>query len=200
MIITERDLQIVNYMKRVKYSTTKILADMFFNNGGKNYYIIAIKRLKKLVDNGYFNSIPANNKKVGRPMTLYYVDDVTLDKTNLNHALSIANLSYELTKNNAYIVDVEVEKYYSEKIRIDALYKVVYNKKKRLFIVEFDITKKFNVTKYEYFKKSGEWKNYFKVFPRIVSVSNKKSISNLINIININENLDNLELLLELIK
>lgn len=199
MIITDRDRKIIHYLDRFKYATTKNLADLFFIESGKNYYIIALKRLKKLVANNKIKCITVNNNKIGRPMTVYYLESI--NKSNARHALAIAEFTAALIKNNVDIVELSVEQYFTKKIRVDAVYKVIYNNKKRLFIVEFDITKKFNVTKYEYFKKSGEWKDYFKVFPRIVSVTNNKiSKSDIVNIININENLDNINILLELIR
>lgn len=201
MIITERDKQIIRYMKIVKYATTRNIAELFFNNGSKNYHIVTLKRMNKLVNNGYLESVPANVNEIGRPITLYYIDDNKVNKRNYRHALAVSNFSAKLKLNGVEIIELQTEIYLSNKIRVDAIYKVIYNGKKRLFLVEFDITKKFNVTKYEYFKKSGEWKDYFKVFPRIVSVTdNKVSYSDTVNIIHLDKNLDNFNTLLELIK
>ena len=196
MIITDRDRLVINYIEKVKYATTKNMAELFFNNGSKNYHIVALKRLGQLVSYGKIKSVSANIGKHGRPMTLYFIDG-KLDKSNYKHALALADLSANLVMNDIDILSIEHEVYLNKKIRVDAIYKVISNGKKRLFLVEFDITKKFNVTKYEYYNKSGEWKDSFKTFPRIVSISdNKFEGSKIINIIKINSNLDNINLLL----
>lgn len=200
MIVTDRDRSIINYIETVKFATTKNLAELFFNNGSKNYYIVALKRLKKLVSYGKIHCISANTSSIGRPMTLYYIDS-KIHKKNYNHALALANFSAELKKNEVDIISVEPEVYFSKKIRVDAVYKVVYNGKKRLFLAEFDITKKFNTTKYEYFNKTGEWKDYFKKFPRIVSISEKEpSKSRDVNILHVLPDYSNINILLENIK
>lgn len=197
MIITERDRNIINYIERVEYATTKNIAEIFFNNGSKNYYIVALRRLNKLVEYGKINSMSANIRKNGRPMTLYFIYKKPKNN-NLKHALALADLSAELSKNEVDIISIEREVYITEKIRCDAIYKVNYNDKKRLFVVEFDITKKFNTTKYEYLKKSNEWKDYFKKFPRIVSVSDDKPYdSREVKIIHLNSSLDNINILLK---
>lgn len=200
MIITDRDRKIINYIEKVRYATTKNIAELFFNNGSKNYYILAINRLKKLVSYGKIKSKPASINKHGRPMTIYFIDGY-IDKSNLKHALALANLSAELEKNDVNILSVEPEKYLSKKVRADAIYKVNYNGKNRLFVVEFDITKKFTITKYEYLYKSGEWKDCFKKFPRIVSISNEKpKKSDIVNVIYVKSNLEDIKNLLKGIK
>lgn len=200
MIITDRDRRIINYIEKVKYATTKNIAELFFNNGSKNYYILAINRLKKLVSYGKIKSKPASINKHGRPMTIYFLDG-DISKNNFKHALALANLSAELEKNDVNILSIEVEKYLGKKVRTDAVYKVRYNGKNRLFIVEFDITKAFTITKYEYLYKSEEWKDYFKKFPRIVSISDSKpKKSSMINVIYVKSNFEDFNNLLNGIK
>lgn len=200
MIITERDRLVINYIDKVKYATTKNIAELFFDNGSKNYYIVALKRLKKLVSYGKICCTSANVNSIGRPMTIYFIEG-DIHKSNYKHALALADFSAMLEKNGVDIVSVENEVYFSKKIRVDAVYKVIYNNKKRLFLAEFDITKKFNTTKYEYFNKSGEWKEYFKKFPRIVSVSEKEpSKSRDIKILHVLPDYSNINILLENMK
>ena len=200
MIITDRDRLIINYIDKVKYATTKNIAELFFNTGSKNYYINAINRLKKLVSYGKIKSKAITTNKHGRPMTIYFIEG-DIDKSNIKHALALANLSAALVVNNVDILSLQSEVYIGKKIRADAIYKVNYNGKNRLFVVEFDITKKFTITKYEYLYKTEEWREYFKKFPRIVSISdNKPKKSNIINVIYVDSNLNNIENLLNGIK
>lgn len=187
---------IINYIDKVHYATTKNIAELFFKGDSKNYYILAINRLKKLVQYGKINCMSANINNIGRPMTIYFMGK-PISKTKLKHALALADFSAELKKCGADIVSVEKEICYGEKIRADGLYKVIYNGNKRLFIVEFDITKKFNMTKYEYFYRTEEWKQYFKKFPRIVSVSDSGvPYSRDIKVLSLNSKLTNIEILL----
>ena len=200
MIITDRDRNIINYIDKVSYATTKNIAELFFNNGSKNYYIVALRRLNQLVSYGKLFSTSAYIGKSGRPITMFYIKNKP-DKKNMKHALSLANFSAELIKNDVDIISMEKEYYASKSVRADALYKVIYNNKKRLFLVEFDITKKFTITKYEYFYSSGEWKDNFKKFPRIVSISDEKSPEgSSLNIIRLNSNLNNINKLLQNLK
>lgn len=200
MIITDRDRNIINYIDKISYATTKNIAELFFNNGSKNYYIVALRRLNQLVSYGKLFSTSAYIGKSGRPITMFYTKNKP-NKKNMKHALSLANFSAELIKNDVDIISMEKEYYASKSVRADALYKVIYNNKKRLFLVEFDITKKFTITKYEYFYSSGEWKDNFKKFPRIVSISDEKSPEgSSLNIIRLNSNLNNINKLLQNLK
>lgn len=200
MIITDRDRRMINYVDKVGYATSKNLAELFFKNGSKNYYIVALNRLAQLVGEGRLNMIPARISNNGRPMNLYYLGKQPSNKS-LKHALALADFSAELTKNNVDILSLEREYYASKTVRADGLYKVIYNNKKRLFLVEFDITKKFTITKYEYLYSSGEWKDNFKKFPRIVSISDEKPPEgSRLNIIRLNSKLDNINKLLENLK
>lgn len=200
MIITDRDRKIINYIDKVGFATSKNLAELFFKNGSKNYYIVALNRLNQLMNEGRINMTPARISNNGRPMNLYYAGNKPSNKS-LKHALALADFSAELTKNDVDILSLEREYYASKSVRADGLYKVIYNNKKRLFLVEFDITKKFTITKYEYLYSSGEWKDNFKKFPRIVSISDEKSPEgSRLNIIRLNSNLDNINKLLENLK
>lgn len=200
MIIKDRDRKIINFIEANKVATSKNIAELFFNNGSKNYHIVALRRLGQLVSYGKIKSKPAHLNKHGRPMTIYFIDKPPKNK-NLKHAIAISNFTTELIKNGVEIVDVDTETYITESIRPDGIYKVIYNNKKRLFLVEFEITKEFNTFKYEYMLKKELWKDSFKKVPRIVCVSKKPPKESIdLDIIHLDPDLNNINILLSKLK
>ena len=97
-----------------------------------------------------------------------------------------------------YKLGVEVIKYrvpYKiSNIIADGLLVIRFNNEVKILFLEVELTKYFNLTKYQDLYYSRAWKEVFPVFPSIVVVSDKKvELDNKFNIIKIDTEFSNIQ-------
>lgn len=162
MIITERDKKIREFLLEVTVSDTKSLSILFFDGSLR----ACQSRLKKLVDIKYIKcfreGIPGQN--------IFYVNRKCI---NYKHKMAFAKLLAKLKQQN-----IEVIKYKCplkiDYIIADGFIAIKKENFVELYLVEIEITKKFNLNKYldlYYFKK---YKDKFPVMPNILVITNKQ--------------------------
>lgn len=106
--MTDRELLILDYLSKVRLSTTKQLQDVFFKG---LHHSVSYRILKGLIDAGlikrkYYRS---NNKNVH----VYYLDKAP-SKRNIDHDLLITEFYVELIRNQYEIISYEKNPMLSE--------------------------------------------------------------------------------------
>ena len=121
---------------------------------------------------------------------IYYVKH---KPTSYKHALKVTQFIGELHKLGVEIIKYKVP-YKISNIIADGLLVVKINNEVKIIFLEVELTKYFNLTKYQELYYSRAWKDVFPVFPNIVVVSDKKvDIDNKFNIIKINTDFSNIQ-------
>lgn len=166
IVLTNRDIEFLNDIYKVKILNTKRIAKLF---GSYNY---TTKRLKQLVNGGYI-------KVCGYLPNREHVYTITnkgcriIGKTNLSakrdvspHTLACADVYFYLKKELSYF---ETEVDFDKKFRSDILIKL-----DRYILVEVDLSNrrfKEKVKRWEQFYSSSSYKKYFDIFPPILITS-----------------------------
>ncbi|WP_122639874.1 replication-relaxation family protein [Romboutsia sp. Marseille-P6047] len=185
IIITDRDKEIIQFLKDFKVATTTTISDLYFNSSVRPCQ----RRLKYLSEHGYIRSYQENviTEKI------HYVRKKPI---NLKHALILSQFISKLKVNNINLLKYKVP-YKLENIIADAFIAINVNGQNKIYFVEVENRKKFDLDKYEKLYYSRKWKDVFPVFPDIIVVSNKHvSKHTNFNIINIKLDLNNLEKLI----
>lgn len=168
--LTERDNEIINFLSSVKVAYTSTINILFFNS-----LRACQNRLKKLVDNKYI--------KCFRPdifsQNIYYVGARC---NNWKHKIIFSNLLRKLKEMN-----IEVIKYVTpmkiSNVIADGFIAIKNDGGNKIYLVEVEITKYFNVKKYENLYYSREYKVKFPVMPSILVITDKNiDISSKLNI------------------
>lgn len=182
IILTERDKQIIQFLKDFKVATTTTIADLYFNSSLRPCQ----RRLKYLFEHGYIKS---------------YQETVITEKihyarkkpTNLKHALILSEFISKLKSNNIEVIKYKVP-YKIDNVIADTFIAIRVNNKNLIYFVEVENTKQFDLEKYEKLYYSRNWKEVFPIFPGIIVISDKPiKVNNKFNIISIKLNLSDLE-------
>lgn len=183
IIITDRDKEIIQFLKDFKVASTNTISDLFFNSSLRPCQ----RRLKYLCEHGYINSYQEN-------VITEKIHYVKRKPTNLQHALILSQFMAKLKINNIEIIKYKVP-YKFENIIADAFIAVRADNKNLIYFVEVENTKQFDLEKYEKLYYSRNWKEVFPIFPSIIVISNRKvNKNNLFNIIDIKLDLSNLNI------
>ena len=165
--MTQRDYEILSFIKEYKCADTETLQRLFFPSKAT-----AEKRLRKLCE--------ANKLNRYREDILHsYVYYKGQRPTNLKHSLALSQV-YSLFQKSFNVVKCRREwecKYYSKTLRPDLL--VVIKKYDRLYpiIIECELTKSYS-GKYDAFITSKYYQNYFPMQPIIIVISNRTPKAN----------------------
>lgn len=183
IILTERDKEIIQFLKDFKVATTTIIADLYFNSSIRPCQ----RRLKYLYEHGYIKSY----QETVITEKIHYVRK---KPTNLKHALILSEFISKLKLNNIEVIKYKVP-YKLDNVIADAFIAIRVNNKNLIYFVEVENTKQFDLEKYEKLYYSRNWKEVFPIFPGIIVISDRKVNKNSIfNIIDIKLDLSNIQI------
>lgn len=183
--LTDRDINLIEFLKENKVADTNTLSTIFFNSSLRSCQ----HRLKKLVDNG--------DIKAFRPdilsQNIYYVKK---KPTSFKHALKVTQFIAELHKLGIEILKIKTP-YKCGNMIADSLIICRINGDVKILWLEVELCKFFNISKYETMYYSRKWKEVLPTFGSIVVVTDKKvKTNNTFNIIKIKTDFSNMEDLL----
>lgn len=172
--LTDRDINLIEFLKENKVADTNTLSTIFFNSSLRSCQ----HRLKKLVDNG--------DIKAFRPdilsQNIYYVKK---KPTSFKHALKVTQFIAELHKLGIEILKIKTP-YKCGNMIADSLIICRINGDVKILWLEVELCKFFNISKYETMYYSRKWKEVLPTFGSIVVVTDKKvKTNNTFNIIKI---------------
>lgn len=183
IVITERDKEIIQFLKDFKVATTTTIADIYFNSSIRPCQ----RRLKHLSEHGYIKSYQEN-------IITEKIHYVRKKPVNLKHALILSEFISKLKINNIEILKYKVP-YKIDNVIADAFIAIKVNNQNYIYFVEVENTKKFDLDKYEKLYYSRTWKDIFPIFPGIIVISDRQvKNNNKFNIINIKLDLKDLKL------
>lgn len=182
IVLTDRDKEIIQFLKDFKVATTTTIAQIYFNCSLRPCQ----RRLKYLCEHGYIKSHQEN-------VITEKIHYVKRKPVNLKHALILSCFIAELKINNIEILKYKVP-YKLDNVIADAFLALRINNKNSIYFVEVENTKKFDIGKYEKLYYGRAWKDIFPIFPNIIVISNKKIDKNKkLNIIDIKLDLSDLK-------
>lgn len=183
--LTDRDVKIIDFLKNNKCADTMTLSNIFFNGSLRSCQ----HRLKKLVDNGDLKVFRENILS----SNIYYVKK---KPSSYKHALKVTQFIAELYKLGIEVLKIKTP-YAIGNMIADSLLVVRVNGDVKILWLEVELSKFFNLTKYEDLYYSRKWKEALPNFGSIVVVSGKKvKTNNKFNIIKIDTEFKNIEDLL----
>lgn len=163
--LTERDYQIIDFLKNVKVAYTNTINILFFNS-----LRACQSRLKKLVDGKYIRCFRPNKFS----QNIYYIG---IRCSNWKHKIIFSNLIGKLKE-----LDIEVIKYVTpikiSSIIADGFIAIKKNDINQIYLVEVELTKYFNVKKYEDLYYNRGYKEKFPVMPGILVITDKNIDTN----------------------
>lgn len=182
MIITERDIKILEFLKEVNVSDTKTLSILFFNGSLRR----CNQRLKILKDH---KKIKCFREDILSP-NIYYIGR---KPTNWKHKIVFSQLLGVLKLNEIKILKYRTP-FIVGSVIADGFIAINIKGINKIYFVEVERTKKLDTDKYIDLYYSRKWKEFFPVMPSILCISDKKvSKSSVLDIKNINLNLDSVE-------
>ncbi len=179
IILTERDEKIIEFLNTFKVATTSTIATIFFNSSKRP----CTRRLKHLREHGFIKSSQEF-------VCLEQIHYINKKPTQLKHSTIVTNFISKLYENNVEILKCKSE-FKIGNVRCDLLVVFRLNNNVVIYFVEVCNTKPFDINKYINLYKSNKWKEYFPVFPKILSISDKEIEEN--SNLNINKCSLNLE-------
>lgn len=183
--LQDRDVKIIEFLKNNKCADTETISHIFFNGSLRSCQ----HRLKKLVDNGDLKSFRENILS----QNIYYVKK---KPSSYKHALKVTQFIAELHKLGIEVLKVKTP-YAIGNMIADSLLVVRINGEVKILWLEVELTKFFNLSKYEDLYYSRKWKEVLPRFGSIVVVSDRNvKTNNTFNIIKIKTDFSNMEDLL----
>lgn len=181
IVITDRDKDIIQFLKDFKVATTTTIADIYFNSSLRPCQ----RRLKYLAEHGHIKSYQEN-------IITEKIHYVRKKPVNLKHALILSEFIAKLKINNIEILKYKVP-YKIDNVIADAFIAIRVNNQNYIYFVEVENTKKFDLDKYEKLYYSRSWKSVFPILPEVIVITDKPvSDSKIIKIRKIKLNLSNL--------
>lgn len=160
--LTERDIKIKEFLKDVVVADTNTISIMFFN-GSKR---AAQQRLKLLVD---YRHLKCFREDILEP-NIYYLNK---KPSSYKHKIVFSQLIGKLKEK-----DIEIIKYITplklSDIIADGFIAININGENRIYFVEVELTKYFDLDKYLDLYYSRKYKDKFPVMPRILVITDKK--------------------------
>lgn len=180
--LTDRDVKIIEFLKNNKCADTETISHIFFNGSLRSCQ----HRLKKLVDNG---DLKAFRENILSP-NIYYTKK---KPTSYKHAIKVTQFIAELHKLGIEILKIKTP-YAIGNMIADSLIVCRVNGDVKILWLEVELSKFFNITKYENLHYSRKWKEVLPNFGSIVVVSRKKVKTNdKFNVIKIDTDFSNIE-------
>lgn len=184
--LTDRDLKIIEFLKDNKVADTQTLSNIFFNGSLRSCQ----HRLKKLTDNGDLKSFRENILS----QNIYYIKK---KPTSYKHALKVTQFISELHKLGIEVLKIKTP-YAIGNMIADSLIICRINGDVKILWTEIELTKFFDLSKYENMYYSRKWKEVLPSFGSIVVVSDKNvKTNNTFNITKIKTDFSNIEDLLK---
>ena len=183
MRLTDRDMQIIDFIKVCGVVDTETICKMFFNNGLRTCQI----RLKKLVDNKHIKKI---ERETFLEQNVFYVNK---KPKQLKHKLLFSKFVAELQLLGAEILKIKSPLKIGNVIA-DGFIAYKLGGENKILLIEIELTKYFNLKKYEELYYSKKWKEVFPVFPSIAVITDKTvEKSTRFTIIDIKTNFENIK-------
>ena len=162
MRLTDRDMQIIVFIKVCGVVDTETICKMYFDGGLRTCQI----RLKKLVDNKYLKKI---ERETFLDQNVFYINK---KPKQIKHKLLFSKFVAELQSLGAEILKIRSPLKINNVIA-DGFIAYKLNNENKILLVEIELTKYFNLKKYEELYYSRKWKEMFPVFPCIAVVTDK---------------------------
>lgn len=183
--LQDRDVKIIEFLKDNKCADTTTLSNIYFNGSLRSCQ----HRLKKLCDNGDLKAFRENILS----QNIYYVKK---KPSSWKHALKVTQFIAELHKLGIEILKIKTP-FKCGNLIADSLIICRVNGDVKILWLEVELTKFFNLTKYEDLYYSRKWKEVLPTFGAIVTVSDKNVKTNdKFNIIKIDTEFKNIDELL----
>ena len=183
--LQDRDVKIIEFLKNNKCADTTTLSNIFFNGSLRSCQ----HRLKKLCDNGDLKVFRENILS----QNIYYTKK---KPSSWKHALKVTQFIAELHKLGIEVLKIKTP-YAIGNMIADSLIVVRINGEVKILWLEVELTKFFDLSKYENMYYSRKWKEVLPSFGSIVVVSDKKVKTNdKFNIIKIDTEFKNIDELL----
>lgn len=184
--LQDRDVKIIDFLKDNKCADTTTLSNIFFNGSLRSCQ----HRLKKLCDNGDLKVFRENILS----QNIYYTKK---KPSSYKHALKVTQFIAELHKLGIEILKIKTP-YAIGNMIADSLIVCRVNGDVKILWLEVELTKFFNLNKYEDLYYSRKWKEALPTFgSAIIVVSDKKvKTNNKFNIIKIDTEFKNIDELL----
>jgi hypothetical protein len=157
-MLVQRDLEIIDFISTFKAVSSKHIQQVF-----KISPTVANRRLREVIKTNEIKRIRDNFTM----NYLYYVEKPT------KHKLIVADFYSQLI-NQCEIIKFERE-FKVDNIQPDVFCECKKNGYRYLMFVEVQLSNvEVNIQKYEDCFSSGQWKNIFSIFPRIIVISDKR--------------------------
>lgn len=181
--ITKRDIEIKKFLEEVIVADTKTLSILFFNNSLR----ATQKRLKMLCDDKFLKCYRENMLE----QNIYYVKKRSI---NWKHKIIFSQLLANLKLQNIEVLKYRTP-YQIENVIADGLIVVKFDDEVKIYFVEGERKKKFDLDKYIKLYYSRKWKEIFPIFPSILLITdnNYKTVQ-VLNIIRCSWSLEDLNL------
>ena len=180
IILTQRDEEIIRFLKDYKCANTSTIANIFFNGSKRP----CNRRLKNLKEHGFIKSSQEF-------VCLEQIHYINKKPTQIKHSTIVTSFIGKLYENNIEILKTKLE-FKLDNVRSDLLLVCRIETQVKIFFIEVCNTKKFDLNKYSKLKDSNKWKEYFPIFPSIIVISNRPFDTHKdINIIDMNLDLNN---------
>lgn len=170
----ERDKKVIEFIQEYKVATTETIKELFYPS-----LRVAQNRLKLMYD----NKILQRDRDYYTSQYYYYIKK----PIQVRHCQLLTDFYRHLSK-KAHIELFEKE-FIIENVRPDALVAYRYTNRNYIAFVEIELSNTPNIEKYEKLYQSGQYKDYFPVFPLIYYVTDKKIPDTKLEIIRISEDM-----------
>ena len=167
MRLTQRDIDIIEFLKRVVVADTQTILKIFFKEASLR---TCQARLKLLVDNKHIKCFRENILE----QNIYFISK---KPSSYKHKIIFSRLIGEM-----YNQDIEIIKYKTplklHNIIADGFIIYRQNDQEKMAFIEVELTKYFDLKKYEDLYYSRAWKQNFIDFPGILVITDKKVKTN----------------------
>jgi predicted transcriptional regulator len=164
-MITDRDIQILNFLDKVRLATKEQIHELFFNNVSDK---VTYRRLNKLSDEDF---IKRSYYNIGKNKNIYvYYLDKKPSKKLIKHDLYITNLIVYLTKLQYEIVEFEKSPVIGRVIP-DAYIKIRKDGKAKNLLLEVQLSNNDCLSKYYNFKDLVLENTNWNIMPKLLVLS-----------------------------
>ena len=164
ILMTDRDIQIIEFIKEFKAVKASTIARLYFPS-----LATAERRLKKLVESHKLHRTREN-------VISEYIYYIKRKPTNVKHSLIIADIYSKLmTEQSIQLIKYKREyelKYRNITLRVDLMAVIKINNKLVPLLVEIDLTKKYK-NKYSEYINSGYYQQKFGAEPEVLVISDR---------------------------
>jgi hypothetical protein len=161
----ELDKKILSFIEMFHAANTKQIQRAFYKSQKQGTFLCE-RKLRKLYER---NLLKRHRIVLNEPYIYYFTKS-----KQITHHLIVTELYCNLLEHKGNIISFEVEEVI-EDIRPDAICQFELNGDIYQYCIEVHISNNnFDQIKYERFYRSGAWKKYFKIFPAIVIISDRK--------------------------